>query len=214
MADETKSFPQLPSSVWWKIRGQFKKTVPGTVTESFLATLLSVKPAAAKAYRSELLKLGIVDEKGKPTDLVYELRDDSKYADAAAKILSDVYPDELVQIAPPPNPDRQSVISWFMNAAKLGEGSAKNRASFYCLLASGQLETADPVKPARATPKKDSSSPVTKAKVDKTNPASGAKSTLNPSIQLNVEIHISSDATTDQIDAIFASMAKHLQPKA
>ena len=29
-------------------------------------------------------------------------------------------------------------------------------------------------------------------------------------ININLEIHISSDATPDQIDSIFASMAKHI----
>ena len=34
-----------------------------------------------------------------------------------------------------------------------------------------------------------------------------------PSVHINLEIHISSDATPDQIDKIFESMAKHIYNK-
>jgi hypothetical protein len=33
----------------------------------------------------------------------------------------------------------------------------------------------------------------------------------NPPLHINVQVHISSDATPHQIEQIFASMAKHLQ---
>ncbi len=40
--------------------------------------------------------------------------------------------------------------------------------------------------------------------------ASHAKANPGPNLHIDVQIHISSDSTADQIDQIFASMAKHL----
>jgi hypothetical protein len=34
-----------------------------------------------------------------------------------------------------------------------------------------------------------------------------------PGININLQVHISADATPDQIDQIFASMAKHIYPR-
>ncbi len=38
----------------------------------------------------------------------------------------------------------------------------------------------------------------------------GKKSFRTPSVHIDIQVHISPDASSDQIDAIFASMARHL----
>ena len=43
--------------------------------------------------------------------------------------------------------------------------------------------------------------------------ASPAKSNGGPTVHLDIQIHIPADATPDQIDQIFSSMARHLYAK-
>jgi hypothetical protein len=45
-------------------------------------------------------------------------------------------------------------------------------------------------------------------------PPQAAQSVARPDIHLDFQIHIAADARPDQIEAIFASMAKHLYPVA
>ena len=44
-----KSFPRLPISAWWKLRKQFKQSIPGVVTDSYLATVLGMKADSARS---------------------------------------------------------------------------------------------------------------------------------------------------------------------
>jgi hypothetical protein len=41
-------------------------------------------------------------------------------------------------------------------------------------------------------------------------PPEREKPTPGPDLNINIQIHISADASTDQIEQIFASMAKHI----
>ena len=134
---ETRFYPQLPSRAWWTIHDRFLKSLPSTVTDSYLASILDVKPAAAKAYIRDLRVLGLVDDENKPTDLAKKWRDEKQYEKACREILGLAYPPELLNIAPPPDPDRAEVERWFLHTAGLGSGSAKNRAAMYTLIARG-----------------------------------------------------------------------------
>jgi len=41
MAEEKKSsFPMLPVAHWWSLREKFKQSIPGVVTDNYLATAL------------------------------------------------------------------------------------------------------------------------------------------------------------------------------
>lgn len=218
MADQ--NFPQLPSAVWWKLREAFKRTMPAKITDTYLASILNVKEGAARAYLRELKSIGLVSEDGSPSDLAVNWRDDEKYPATAEQIFNSIYPDELRASAPAPDPDRRRVVRWFMQALKIGEGAAGNKAALYSLLASGELEKSvptqgateknkDPRKPpparsiaanSRSMPKPPSAHPESRTHIE-------------PNIQLNIQIHIGADATNEQIDAIFASMATHLRPR-
>ena len=44
-------------------------------------------------------------------------------------------------------------------------------------------------------------------------PAPSAKSDAGPTVHLDIQIHIPADATPEQIDQIFSSMARHLYSK-
>jgi len=40
---EAKSFPMLPGAHWWALRDKFKQSIPGVVTESYLAAALNMQ---------------------------------------------------------------------------------------------------------------------------------------------------------------------------
>ena len=44
-------------------------------------------------------------------------------------------------------------------------------------------------------------------------PKSSGNSESSPGLHINIQVHISADATPDQIDKIFESMAKHIYKK-
>jgi len=118
--------------------------MPAKITDSYLASILNVQPGAARAYLRDLKSIGLVNEDGSPSDLAMNWRDDEKYSATSEQIFNSIYPDELRASAPAPDPDRQRVIRWFMQNLKIGSGAAGNKAAFYTLLASGELQKSVP----------------------------------------------------------------------
>lgn len=213
MADEKPVLPQLPGTVWWGLRDQFKKTIPGRVTEGYLVAQLNVQQTAAKAYLAELKRLGIVDSDGRPTEIASQWRMDETYEVAAGLVLKQAYPRELVEVAPPTDPDRSKAVRWVMQTYGLGEGAAKNKVSTYYLVGSGV--------PSRdATPKasapKTKTQPAAKKRIESAVPETpraetGSATAASIPLNVNLQIHISSDASSEQIEAIFANMRKYLK---
>lgn len=150
MADiEKRSFPQIPTTVWWGIRERFKKSIPAAVTESLLVAELNVHGSAARGYLSELKRLGLIDDEGKPLDVAKKWRMDETYREASDHILRNAYPAELIETAPPSSGDRAKAVRWFMQVADLGEGAASNKAGTYFLI--GAAEPPDDAPKARAS---------------------------------------------------------------
>lgn len=215
-----RSYPQLPLAVWWAIRDRFIQSLPSIVTEQYLATVLHIEIAAARQYQRYLKDLGLIDEDQRPTRLAQEWRDDEQYPDVCRKILDEVYPEGLRDIAPPPNPNRAEVVRWFMHSEGLGKGAAENKTAMYLLLAEANPQKTDQRRsrkpndtatrsktlPRLATPRS--------TQVNKTIEPKGAmmdgSTRVSPALQLNIELHISPQMSPEQIDKIFESMAKHL----
>ncbi len=66
MATESKTFPNIPVSNWTRIREQFKKTIPGTITGNYLASILGMSEVSAKNNLMPSLKqVGLIDDTGK-----------------------------------------------------------------------------------------------------------------------------------------------------
>lgn len=97
----------------------------------------------------------------------------------------------------------------------LGEGSAKNRAATYIMLSEGIGEdAAAPTKPAprNNVPKQRKTETAAGRERNPAKPANPSRSEeggFTPELAVNVQIHISADASSEQIEAIFASMRKH-----
>ena len=153
-------------------------------------------------------------------------RNDAKYREVCAEILRVVYPQELLDIAPPPTPNRDEVINWFMHDAQLGLGTAKNKAATYLLIAAGDPSKQHDRSGKKKAPQKEGKRPAARRAPAKAvayaEPALATAATsesqsgsanvrISPELQLNIQIHISPETSTDQIDAIFASMARYFR---
>lgn len=218
MATNNTSFPQIPSTVWKNVWQILKRTPSRKLDDKVLAIELNVQRTAARQYQVELARLGILNEDGTPTPLAGRWRQDGDDPEIIREILQQAYPQDLLELAPPDDLDRDKVVRWFMSQ-NLGEGAAKNKAATYMRVASGVSAIDTP--PASAQPKK-----APKAVAARTGPripvareagqsgkgagkAAEMGQRRKPEFNVNVQIHISADATTEQIDAIFAAMSRY-----
>lgn len=223
MADRTR-YPQIPSTVWWGVRAILQRTPNATIDERLLGVQLGVQEAAARAYITELRAVGIINDEGKATPLAHKWRLDESYAEAVGQLIQNTYPEGLVHIAPPGEAERQKVVLWFQREG-LGQGAAGNKAATYLLLSSptpneaprAGSRAAQGEAPPRAAPARR---PVTSAPKAREDPRAPARRTSGEQrntrgaeafpLNINVQIHISADAGTEQIESIFQAMRRYL----
>jgi hypothetical protein len=226
MAEEKKIYPLLPIAHWWELRKKFKQSIPGVVTDSYLAAVLGMKASSARGNVLPSLKqLGIIDDDGRTLPRAKLWRDDEHYAQVCKDMLKDVYPQELLDAVPDPNTHRSQAESWFAHNTGTGQVAARKMTSFYSVLAKADA-TAQPDKekkerkPSEATPRKiakvSRASAAVEAgqNIEKVQPGGQDRQPQAPGININLQVHISADSTPDQIDQIFASMAKHIYQRA
>ena len=232
MADKNL-YPQIPSTVWWGVRAILQRSPSATIDERTLSVTLDVQDAASRQYIAELRRAGILTDENKATPAAQRWRLDDTYADAVAEIMAAIYPEQLLQIAPPDEPDRQKIASWFMKEG-LGQGAAGNKAATYLLIASKEPNQAPSrggttrgrspegnrrtSTPKRATPASnegraptDASKPTKDAGQAPDGGGGGGGRRAEPiPLNVNVQIHISADAGAEQIETIFAAMRRYL----
>ena len=196
--------------------------MPKVISKSFVAAAMGVGDASAQGnVIAPMIQLGLLDENGAPTKLANEWRNDDTYASACKKMRENAYPQELCDLATDMETDKGTVQTWISSHLMVGAESARQSASVYMLL----LE-ADPAKQAEAAnnsaaPKKSAAPAKKKAakaapkkeplKDDEAGSKKKVKTSFDQSMNINIQIHISSDTSADQIDKIFSSMAKHLK---
>lgn len=223
---EKKSFPMLPGTHWWALRDKFKQSMPGIVTDSYLAAALNMQARSARANILPYLKdVGLIDEEGKTLDLAKAWRDDHQYADVCKQIREAIYPEELFAVAPDPATNRATVERWFANQTGSGATAVRRMTQLYIILVDADVDkrkerkakgkekkAATPTKKAEAKPteKKSVKAPAPDPRTPTPPPPSPQGM---PGVSINLEIHISADASPDQIDKIFESMAKHVYKK-
>lgn len=237
MADEKKRYPVISTKHWHSVRRKFRSALPKEVTTSYLASLLNMTPDSARANVLAGLKLaGIVDQDNKPTERANRWRDDAQYPQVCEEIRQEVYDQELLDLAHDTSADRGSVQKWFANRAKVGEDASRKFASFYLMLLKADLsDETEGSTPTRVvgnqkTKPRLASKPTAKSSTENDTSSSNdvdskipspelqparfvsvEQSRRQPSLHINIQIHISSDSSAEQIDQIFASMAKHLR---
>lgn len=225
MAEDAKErYPNMPTNNWLALRKKFRNTIPAKVTTSYLASALQISEDSAKNNVLPSLRItGIVDEEGKPTERAVKWRDDSHYAQVCKEIKEDVYPQELLDLASDENFDRTAAKSWFANRLRVGENASRKFSSFFVTLNEADLskETETPER-SKNKPKAERNPKISAPKqnkeklesVDTPQQESEKDRTTNrfqPKLHIDVQIHISPDSSAEQIDTIFASIAKHLK---
>lgn len=237
MADEKKKgYPKIPRNNWFLLRDRFKQRTPERVSPSYVASALSMGEASASANIIPPLRaFGLIDEAGKPSDLAYDWRDDSKYAEVCKQILEGTYPRELMDLYHDASTPAKNIEGWFARDAKVGQAAARAYAATYLMLLEADLTKAkeqngskakagNPTdRPARApAPAKAAKAVVAAATpnaAEAVKPAAehtgtsddgGARRGFSPKLHVDIQIHISPDSSPEQIDKIFESMAKHL----
>jgi hypothetical protein len=213
-------FPQIPTTVWWGVRGILSRKPNAVLDEQFLAIELKVQEAAARQYVAELISVGILNDEKKATDLAREWRIDASYQDAVEKLMKRVYPQALLDLAPHDEGDRQKATSFFMKQG-LGQGAAGNKAATYFLIGAknpNESPVRNSVKGKSASLTSDSSSQqrtvIQKRSSGNSKEQGGRMVTPTPvdtiPLNVNVQIHIGADAGTEQIEAIFSAMKRYL----
>jgi len=221
----SRTYPTISANVWNELRLRFQKSVPAKVTPSYLQSALGFNTEkAAKNLLPQLRAVGLIDSDGAPTDLARTYRLDDAYSESTKAIVTTLYPVELRDLFPGPVESATEIANWFMRDTGGGQATAGMQARFYLSLISGELPATEraaktvnsdvnPARPrrARADPPKP---PKPEGKEEDTPP--GDRSGLpqqeksQPNLHIDVQVHIAADASTEQIDAVFASMAKHL----
>ena len=135
MAERQTVYPMLPVNHWWTLREKFKQSIPGTVTASYLATVLNMKEISARSNILPFIQqLGITDDEGKTLDRAREWRDDTMYPDVCATMAKEVYPSELLEAVPDPANNRAAAERWFSHKTGAGDGAVKRMAVFFSVL--------------------------------------------------------------------------------
>lgn len=215
MADK-ESYPRFPEKNWWALREHFKRSVPTKVTPKFISTVLSPmdeKSAKTNVYPN-LVKLKIIDDDGKPTQRAISWRDDTLYPKVCDEIVKEIYPKELLEACPGPNPERENVHRWFATTLGVGDDAAKRLTSFYIMLINKRIGTNDKEtstsSPVSIKPKsKKAPGEPKKVKEIQIEPHA-ARSISKATVHIDLQIHISPDSTPELIDRIFSSIKKHL----
>jgi hypothetical protein len=218
---ERRSFPMLPATHWWGLRKKFKQSIPGAVTANYLASLFNMQERSARNNILPYLRdFGIIDEEGKTLDRARQWRDDAQYKQVCDEIRKEVYPPELLEAVPNPSEERGAAERWFANHTGAGEAAVRKMVASYTLLSEGDASKEpdsrrdDAVDSKRkrtaAADKRPAKSERIVSRKDLETPQANSDNRKRPDLNINLQIHISSDATPDQIEQIFASMGKHI----
>lgn len=229
------SYPKFPKQAWWTLRKIFNQRLPGGVDGDYLSSVLNMQLDRAQDLVPPLRKMGLIDENGKPTDRANRWRFDEEYSSVCEEIRQDIYPQKLLDaFHDPASISRTSLENRFKSDARVGDSAAGQMATLYLLLLEADSSVQDtatsnptkqPTKAKRsqsATPKGSASAakqvaqggPVKAnghlADVEENKPhQAGHARDYGPSVHFNIQVHISPDASAQQIDDTFASMAKH-----
>lgn len=229
------AYPRLSAKAWWKIRQRFQQSVPSAVTAGYLAGLFDCSEASASSnYLRPLKLLGLVGEDNKATERAMRWRNDDDYLEVCNEIMEATYPAELRESQPCPEPDKSAVKSWFSRTTGQGNDAVEQMAALYGLLCRASLDDQGIGATRVKAPNVRASGPRTPPTLNKQRVKSVGESVSAtgvpapsreaiagretaaerispaPTLHIDVQIHISPEASAEQIDQIFKSMSTHL----
>ena len=219
-------YPRISAKVWTTLRARAAVAPSMKFTAPAVAALMEMaSPESARDNAiSPMRRFGLIDEDGALTERGNLWRVDESYGVACQEILDEIYPDELgTLIDDDGHPDTAKVKTWFEHKG-FGTANARQMMTTYVRIASQQipeLPAADSGRANTASPAKDAPtrSPrpkiveVSREAVAHETPTPPVKSNTGPTVHLDIQIHIPADATPEQIEQIFSSMARHLYAK-
>lgn len=223
---ENAPFPYIAEKNWWKFREQLQRSASFTASAVNIKSLIGVgSDSAARNIIRALQRLGLIDADGKPTELANKWRLDPTYVEACREILEKVYPEDLRSLFDTPQADPSKIAAWMMDTKKVGKVAAEQYARTYLLLLQENIRSSSEFSKAQK-PKTSSKEPSRKAGATRSSsneteipdvpvkhmqpsmPFNPQSSPVN--LHIDLQIHISPEATGEQIDQIFSSIAKHL----
>lgn len=185
--------------------------VPKKVTISWLETI-GFKSSNDRTLISPLKQIGFVDESGVPTDRWTQYRG-SEYKTVLAASIKEGYA-ELFDLYPKAETIGKEGLQDFFRAQTSASADAVARitSTFLALVSCADFSNS-----LRSEPVTSQSHSIT----SKQNPSDHYESiepsptsrSFSPSIHLDIQIHISPDLSTEQIDKIFSSIAKNFYGK-
>lgn len=223
----TDGYPKVTLKAWRALRSRAASAPSTKFTPATVAALMQMSSpeSAATNTVAPLRRLGLITDDGSLTARGHKWRVDASYADACKEILDEVYPTELLALTDGSGaPDLQRVRTWFDHKG-FGASNARQMAATLGMIASKtvpdeRVNTERQNAPAKGLPSRKSKAVgraerpqagVPSSEVDLSR--SRRVSRPETDIHLDIQIHIPAEATTEQIDKIFESMARHLYNK-
>ncbi|MBI5846158.1 MAG: DUF5343 domain-containing protein [Deltaproteobacteria bacterium] len=216
MPEEETPFPTMPILHWWTLRKRFKERiadiVPGIVTDKYVAGVLNVREATVTTSVTPCLKaVGILAADNRTTDRMERWLADDKYAGVCREILADVYPAELLQAVPDPSANRIDAENWFASHTGTGPVAARKMTAFFSLLRDADLSKSHGARPpARRADSSEAAEgsglEIFSQKLSGLIAKTGGK--VRPVVQVTFQVVITPETTNDQIDYVFAQLAR------
>ena len=213
--------PKVGVKPWAALRARAAAAPSTRFTGQTAATLLGMASpdSAVGNVIAPLRRMGLLNDDGSLTERGNRWRVDATYADACQEILDELYPDDLQAFVSADGvPDKSGASTWLQHAG-LGASNARQMAATWAMVAAktppdpvapeAKAERPRTTAPKKAASKKFAASPIAEAPVV-TSSVDRESHKQVPRVHIDIQIHIPATATADQIDQIFASMAKHL----
>lgn len=222
LGEQRPRLPVIPETHWWSLRARFKTAIPKKVDPKFIAAALDMSEASAKSNVLPALKtLGIIKEDGTTTDLAIKWRDDSQYKSFCDTVRAKVYDPSLLDVAPDASAASLEAARRWFSGHGVGANMVSKAVQLYTLLCEADPNGAAAAKPPKPTNGLRLTKPVRQSPPKPSaNEGEAGKpqgdllvkpTSAGPTLHLNIQIHISPEVTPEQIEAIFASMSKHLK---
>jgi hypothetical protein len=219
----SNGYPKVTLKAWRALRSRAAAAPTTKFTPAAVAALMGMSSPKSAGDNTvyPMRRLGLIDDEGALTARGHKWRVDASFADACQEILDEVYPADLSALSDGSGaPDAQAVKTWFDHKG-FGESNSRQMAATYVMIAGKQVPETVASEPKKATskkaPAKKAASPIAPATSTTHNPpASPTPEPLKqtsgpgPNVHLDIQIHIPADASAEQIDQIFESMARHL----
>ena len=191
-----------------ELLGKIRQTgVPINATYKWLESI-GYRSSNDRSLVRVLKFIDFVDESGKPSDLWIKYRGENHQQVLAEGIrrgyadLFDIYPDAYKR-------SYEELENFFSTKSTAGKQVIGKTVSTFKSLC--DLADFESIPQAVAETKTGSTIEVTPQDVEQLSaPRPSAIPQISPALHIDIQIHISSDASSEQIDSIFASMAKHL----